>query len=332
MAMSGIDNELRASYIAAIQSAMKEENADIREALLVSLQMSAQGDQEMEQIFVQVTSPAEATAHVHIAEQSAFRSHTADALFLAEFIERFAEAVKSQARALSNNQRRSSRLLVTAIQPGSLDVVFELPAQLDKSDKQDETLQGMRIVESADLSALNDVVSIWTVASGGDGEQVKAELGKMPIGVKRALKGIAETADKANWDIYGDVSTFTGGKKKIRLSNKGAILLGGTLKSEPEPVEHEVITGFIDGYRRSDRMLYIRKSIKSRNSLAIKVTEESLIQTVSTYAVDGQTKFRLSVSKEEKTNDMGDVLSTKRTLQQIHPQPENELVQGAVDI
>lgn len=332
MAMSEIDNGLRASYIAAIQSAMEEENADVREALLVSLQMSAQGNYEMNQIFAEVTSPVEATAHVHIAEQNAFGRHAADALSLADFIRRFAEAVKSQARALSNNQRRSSRLLVKAFQPGSLDVVFELPAQLDKSDKRDETLQGLRIVESADLSALNEVVSIWAVASEGDGEQVKAKLGKMPIGVKRALKGIAETADKANWDIYGDVSTSAGGNKKIRLSNKGAILLGGTLKSEPEPVEHEVITGFIDGYRRSDGMLYIRKSIHSRNSLAINVEEESLIQTVSTYAVDGQTKFRLSVSKAEKTNDMGDVLSTKRTLRQIHPQPENEFAQGAVDI
>lgn len=320
---SSISDDVRNSYVAALKSAMDEDDSIVREGLLQSLQMSSQGSQELDKLFIQVTSPAEATAHVHITERDSFRNHAADAMALSDFIKSIANAVKAQARSLSGNKRRSSRLLVTAIQPGSLDVVFEVPPLLIEKGEQSGTFAAdVDNTESVDLKALNAVTAVLSVASDLEDDSLKSKLSPMPLETRRALKGIARTVDRANWDIEGDISTLTGHDTKIKLSGEGALRLNSVLTSMPEPEEAETLTGYIDGYRRSDGKLYLRKEIDSKKSSAVEVNTPNLIQLVSQYAVNGETKYSLSVLKSEVSDELGAVIKTKRILESITPVKE----------
>lgn len=53
-----LNADLKSSYVAALKSAMSEDDPLVRDGLLESLQMSAQGNRELDLIFQQVTSPA----------------------------------------------------------------------------------------------------------------------------------------------------------------------------------------------------------------------------------------------------------------------------------
>lgn len=325
---SSITDDVRNSYVVALKSAMDEDDSIVREGLLQSLQMSSQGNQELDKLFAQVTSPAEATAHIHITELFSLRNHTADAVDLSDFIRSVADAVKAQARNLSGNKKRSSRLLVSAFQPGSLDVVFEVPPLPIERDVQSETLPAEELgnIESVDLIALNDVMDVLSVASDPEDDSLNSKLSQMPLEARRALRGIARTVDRANWDIQGDISTLTGRDMKVRLSGKGAVRLNGVLTSMPEPEEAETLTGYIDGYRRSDGKLYLRKQIDSKKSSAVEVNTPNLIQQVSQYAVNGETKYNLAVLKSEVSDELGAVVKTKRVLESITPIQEE--IQG----
>ncbi|WP_158520385.1 hypothetical protein [Bombiscardovia coagulans] len=57
--MSGsVNADLKSSYVAALKSAMGESDPLVRDGLLESLQMSTQGNHELDSIFQQATSPA----------------------------------------------------------------------------------------------------------------------------------------------------------------------------------------------------------------------------------------------------------------------------------
>ena len=52
---SSITDDVRNSYVAALKSAMDEDDPLVREGLMQSLQMSSQGNQELDKLFAQVT-------------------------------------------------------------------------------------------------------------------------------------------------------------------------------------------------------------------------------------------------------------------------------------
>ncbi|WP_220702271.1 hypothetical protein, partial [Bifidobacterium sp. wkB338] len=60
----------------------------------------------------------------------------------------------------------------------------------------------------------------------------------------------------------------------------------------------------------------------SKKSSAVEVNTPNLIQLVSQYAVNGKTKYSLSVLKSEVSDELGAVIKTKRILESITPVKE----------
>lgn len=319
-----LSEETLFSYRNALESAMKEENLLLRENLLETLQLSTQGNPQLDAIFLNATSPAEAEAHFHIVENNEGSKHAANALAVSDFIRGLANAVNECAKKILGLKKRKPGLNIVAFAEGSLDIVLQVPPQPVKG-KQEENIgnEGVEDQEPAESLALNSVADIFSAASDSSIEESEFEekIMALPAAARQALNGIAKLTQQSKWNITGEVRRKTGAENRIDFTNSGATRLTNTLESIPTQPEPEQLIGYIDGYRRSERILYFKETKEARKSIQIEVQEGQLIQQVAEYATTFEHQYRLSVLKIENTDNFGDIRKVTRILRSISKVP-----------
>lgn len=321
------------SFREAIRNAIAEENPVIRESLLTSLNLSTQGNSELDAIFQTETAPLQASAEVHIVEPSV-AEHSASARALARFLNKVASAVNEIAKQRLHAQRRTPQLLVTATSPGSFEITLQAPDDMHRGDFHREyAAKDIEMPDTAESVALKNVTALLTAASSEDLDEddspITAQLAEMPMKARQDILTITNDMQKARWTLHGKVVQRRKEPLELSFTQQGASRLASALTSLPEHPDSETMHGYIDGYRRSEGILYVKKDVQDTRTLPISVSDPSLIQKIAEYSIDSQQKFKIEFLNYKKLNTIGDVISTSRSLKAITP--EQELTQASFD-
>ncbi|MFT8988405.1 MAG: hypothetical protein ABF966_09265 [Bifidobacterium psychraerophilum] len=327
------EHDLAMSFRGAIRSALMEPNPILRESLLSSLSLSTEGNSELDEIFLSETAPAQASAEVHIVEPEV-AEHAASARSLAHFLNRVASAVNEIAKQMLQAQRRAPQLLVTATAPGSFEITLQAPDDIQRGDFHYEyTEHDVEMPDTAESIALKNVAALMTAASSEDLEEddspISAQLAAMPVKARQDILAISKELQRAKWNLHGKVIQRRHVPLKLQFTQSGATRLFNALDSLPEQPDSETMQGYLDGYRRSEGILYVKRNVGDAKAILISVSDPALIQKIAEYSINSRQKYQIVFLSYKKLNVIGDVINTSRSLKEITP--SEELEQGSFD-
>lgn len=312
------------SFRIAVRNALTQTDPIIREGLLDSLEFSTQGNSELDAIFQSETAPSQATAVVHIIESST-KKHSANALSVSKFINKLASAVNEVAKQQLGISRRSPQLLVTGTAPGSLEITVQAPDDVQAGDLHSHYAEnGIDIPDTAESIALKKVGALLTAASSEELENldekespIAAQLAQLPVKARKDISSITKEVQKTDWMIHGEILQRRKEPLKLQFTRLGAMRLAQALETVPEKPDSETIYGYLDGYRRSEGILYVKHNLNDGHAFPISVSDPELIQTVAEYSIQPDSLYRLDILKYEKLNTIGDTVNISRSLQSI---------------
>jgi hypothetical protein len=170
------------------------------------------------------------------------------------------EAVKETAKAIAGKGRYSENLLIEGAGPGSVRVVLRAPDPVAPHTEGEKTEPHPLIPGSTvDSEALRSIAAILTHASSEDEESpLMAELSRLPNRARVGLRRAAKSTNDAGWDIKGSIRQRNFGATEVALTHGGAFRLRQGLDATVESRADEVLSGYIDGFRRSLSTLYFQ--------------------------------------------------------------------------
>jgi hypothetical protein len=331
---TALSQDLAASFRDAIRNALMQKDPIIREGLLDSLELSTEGDEELDAIFRSETAPSQATAVVHIVEPNA-KEHSANALSVSKFINRLTSAVNEVAKQKLGAARRSPQLLITGMAPGSLEITIQAPDDVQAGDLHSHYAENdIEIPETAESVALKTVGALLTASSSEELDSkespISAQLAQLTIKARKNISAMTKEVRKTDWTIHGEILQRREQPLRVQFTQLGALRLEHALKTIPEKPNNEVIHGYLDGYRRSEGILYVKRNLEDARALPISVSDPDLIQQVAEYSIQSKRLYRLDVLKYEKLNTLGDIANISRALQAINIDTKNG-IQGTMD-
>ncbi|KFI76523.1 hypothetical protein [Bifidobacterium mongoliense] len=331
---TALSQDLAMSFRDAIRNALMQEDPIIREGLLNSLELSTEGNEKLNAIFRSETAPAQATAIVHIVEAKT-REHSANALSVSKFLGKLVSAVNEVAKQKLGAERRAPQLLITGTAPGSLEITIQAPDDVRAGDLHSHYAENdIEIPETAESAALKTVGALLTAASSEELDDrespISAQLAQLTIKARKNISSMTKEVRKTDWTIHGEILQRRQQPLRIQFTQLGALRLEHELGSVPEKPDKEIIRGYLDGYRRSEGILYVKRSLADTRALPISVSDPDLIQQVAEYSIQSERLYRLDILKYEKLNTLGDIATTSRSLQAIDIDLGNG-IQGTVD-
>lgn len=303
-----------------VNNILAMKNEVIRTMTLNNLRMAVQGQPE-EKLLQSLTDPDQARAVIHITEPKA-QDHTATAVNVGKFLQLISKTVNEVAKTRLRAERRKPQLLVAAFSPGSLAVTLEAPS--DITDSYDalpyEEIQDPESVESA---ALKKVAMVLTVASAedskGDDSTLEAQLHTLNQKARATLNTLTHTVKKSDWTLSGTIVQKKMEPIPISFTQDGVKRMAQALKTIPEKPEKEELYVYLDGYKRSEGILFVKQDTdKGKGSYKVAV-DSDLIQKVAIYATHSNQKYRVEMEVYKTLDKLGDIKKTSRLLKSIKP-------------
>jgi hypothetical protein len=215
-----------------------------------SLTAIADQDDRLKTLLFTLTNKAQSELDLHL-EGELEVEHETNAESFAAFISGIAEATKEVAKHLTGAMRRSSDLRVLAASVGSVRLVLRAAPPQEKKTK----LEQMTRTPSYDSEAL-DAIAVLLARAQSDSATAEHDnvlsglAANLPHRAHRGLKRAAQAIEKQGWDIKGELRTAHG-FQRINVNSFGAKSLRRVLEEQQEDQATVVMTGTIDGQRRS---------------------------------------------------------------------------------
>lgn len=240
-------------------------------------------DEHLISVYDELAGPDQAELDLHLTGEGV-DGHATNASKMAAFIAAMSTAVKDTAKHSSGKKRYSENLLVEGVSPGSVRVVMRVAPPEIASPSDNNPADGT-VASSIDSDALRSIAAVLTLASSEDPDApLFAELDRLPIGAKQALKRAATTARAAKWTMDGRIRQRNFGSDRIRFTESGALRLKSELNSTLRDRKPGQVTGILDGFRRSLGVLYIVPDVGP--AVQVAVVDRDMLQTVSALAAE----------------------------------------------
>lgn len=329
MTVLGNEDTHDADFAETVNGILAIKNEIIRTMTLNNLRMAVQGQPE-EKLLNLLTGPAQAKAVIHIDEPKT-KDHAATADNVGKFLQLISKTVNEVAKTRLRAERRTPQLLVAAFSPGSLAVTLEAPDDItDSSDsKLYEEIQDPESVESA---ALKKVAMVLTAASDEDSKDddspLEAQLNTLNPKARATLNTLTRTVKKSDWTLSGTVVQKKMEPITIRFTHEGVNRMTQALEAKQEKPEAEEIYGYLDGYKRSEGILFVRQGTDDGKGSYKVAVDSNLIQEVAVYATKSSQRYRIEMKVYKTLDKLGDVKKTSRLLMSI--KPANEALQGTI--
>ena len=316
------------NFTSMVNSILTIENDTTRMLALDNLHMAVQGLPE-EQLLISLTDPEQAKAVIHIKEPKT-ENHAATAVNVGKFLQLISKTVNEVAKTQLRAQRRSPQLLVTAFTPGSLAVTIEAPT--DITDSRD-MLENVQDAESVESTALKKVSMVLTTASDKDGDDnnstLDAQLSALSPKARKTLNSLVNTVKKSDWTLSGTIVQKNMEPMQLSFTQHGVTRIIEAMEANPEKPEEEELHGYLDGYKRSEGILFINQDAGgTKGSYKIAVSDVDLIQQVAIYATHSEQRYVIKTDVYKTLDKLGDVKRTSRLLKSI--KHENVYTQGTL--
>lgn len=298
------------------------------EILLNSLHASlAHGGPDLVQVWDEETSPVQASLDLHL-EGSGVKNHMTRVDQLALFVAGINDAVKAVVRENTGRQRLHRNLLVEGVQPGSVRVSLRADAPLPaQGTPHDAPLAGLeRFASSPDSAALRLVARLFTEASD-ETPEIDGDVSVLPMRARQGLAKALRAAEKADWEIEGDLSQRGLGKSRVELSRRGIKALNLSLEAHEYTTKLEYIVGTIDGFRRSMGRLYLAPS-GGGQPLTISVQSDALIREVAVLATEPERPVLANIETVSVLDPGQEGRAAGRILVSIGPADQTQPLDG----
>ena len=183
--------------------------------------------------------------------------HTTSAEPFARLIRTLDQAVKDLTKSIFGMPRLSSSLRITPAL-GSVVLVVEPPSDGNLDYKRQVASEP---AERAETAGLRRLVSLMAVASEDDdptSSEINASLHDLNGSARASLASFAKAAADARYDLSGSWRDSQNGVAEIKLSPTAAQRLQRAARETTDRVDHETITGMVDGWEwSSSRVKFI---------------------------------------------------------------------------
>lgn len=242
-----------------LQSALESVLDDSPASAMTRMQLRAGivgDDPALLDLYERIAGPQQAELDFHL-DGPGVQGHLTNAHYFSQFVSGISEAVKETAKSIAGKGSYSENLLIEGVGPGSVRVVLRAPDPVAPHEGQD--IEPLISASTVDSAALRSVAAILTHASSEDEESpLMAQLSRLPIRARVGLRRAAKSTNEAGWDIKGSIRQRSFGATEVALTHDGAFRLRQGLDATVESRADEVLSGYIDGFRRSLSTLYFQ--------------------------------------------------------------------------
>lgn len=170
------------------------------------------------------------------------------------FLARMDDALSLTARTLAQNERRSSRFIFAAVEPGSLS--FELRApDVEHPDGQDPAVEVQR--STVDSDALRAVTTVLTESTHGDDDELESAIGGIPFEARGKLFNALDHVAASGWEIDGSLRQHDFQPVHLEVPLQATRRLRDALKEKTESLERTRIDAEISGFRREEGLIWL---------------------------------------------------------------------------
>ncbi|SKC47515.1 hypothetical protein [Plantibacter cousiniae (nom. nud.)] len=215
-----------------------------------SLASFAEQQPDLRPLLFELEHKAQSELDIHL-DGKTVGDHEADAAAFASLVRGIAEATKEIAKHALGRQRRPSTLRVLAPMPGSVRLVLRAaePTEVDGG----RTMQVTR-TPSIDSRSLDTVAILLARADSedvvDDDDVLSGLAADLPARAHFGLKRAARAIDEQDWEVTGELRSVRG-FQPVHVGPKGARALMRALDEKHESTTEVVLSGVIDGQRRS---------------------------------------------------------------------------------
>ncbi|MBA4023884.1 MAG: hypothetical protein C0482_16115 [Gordonia sp.] len=242
-------------------------------------------DPTLVDLYERIVGPEQAEVDFHL-DGAGVEGHATNAKLFSKFVSGISEAVKETAKAKAGKGRYTEGLLIDGGPgPGSVRVVLRAP-EPPATAKNEPPLDPSLPNSTVESEALRSVAAILSHASSEEEDSpMLAELTALPMGARRGLKRVANSARDAGWEIKGSIRQRNYGATNVELTADGAFRLKLGLDAQIDRRADETVTGTIDGFRRSLSTLYFQPAGGGRIIQAA-VSDGALADSISELFAD----------------------------------------------
>lgn len=250
-----------------------------------SLRALAAENEQLKVVLFALENKAQSELDLHL-DGEIESSHETNAASFAALISGIAEAVKEVAKHQLGVARRASTLRVLAPSVGSVRLVLRAaPPEEDEGQVARATR-----TPSVDSKSLEAVATILARAQSepdaiNQDDVLSGLAADLPHKAHQGLKRVAKSIERQDWKILGELKTVSS-FQPIGIDTHGAHALLRVLEENQESSTTAVLTGIIDGQRRSLGALWFTPD--GQRSIEAAVSSRELMEQVAQHAASSE--------------------------------------------
>lgn len=210
-----------------------------------SLEASVAGHPELESTLRELQKPTQERLDFRITGDGVV-DHSTSAEALGLLYGAIDKATRAVAKSLRGKGRWQPQLFATAPSPGSLKIRFSAP----DSPTTSASLRGTE-VPTWEAQALRTLANLIAQSEDEDESVLNSSAAKLPPHARSAIKGLAETTMKVQWNIESLLEGRGRGTVRATLSPAGAQRLKRAAEAITVKTDHVELSGMADGWRWS---------------------------------------------------------------------------------
>lgn len=263
----------------------------------MSLEAMAQGIPSLEGALADLRAPLQAELDLHVTGGT-IHGHEAVARPFGQFVTRAANAVREIAKSIGQKERYGASLRILAPSSGSVRVILRAPDTGSDSGKIPGDTDG----DSLDSLAVKRLAAVLgqanSAATDPDTSPLVATVRTLRGPARAAIAKVAQSVQREGWQLDGELRQRGRNPSPIHLSTRGAAALIDAVGNDTNEIEETVLSGVIDGQRRSLSAMWFQPDMA--RSFEAAVDDAELLDEVAALAVDPTTrvvaKFRVFIS------------------------------------